>query len=176
MVVTGIECGKHRVIWAPNKTKTEDVELWKESVGHSCGRTNNPNRHNFYVNQKLTCDSPIEAAYYKLGPDVCYQCGDLIDDAGIIAEADDLFKIWNNVRPSCKKPECGDHKATHRRRGKFKATMKRKGKFYNPNPKKKRKTDPVDVLGVTAAVNAIGAITEEWLGVMRDYWNQLRRN
>ena len=54
--------------------------------------------------------------------------------------------------------------------------MKRKGKFYNPNPKKKRKTDPVDVLGVTAAVNAIGAITEEWLGVMRDYWNQLRRN
>ena len=153
------------------------LELWKESIVITHGRTTPENPGNFYVNHKLTCASKVEKQYYKLGPDRCVHCGILIEDESISNQADELFKKYYNVRPSCK--DCGETLFSNGRKKEHLGKRRRADQIGGEQ--KKQKVDSVtqqDLEDVRRAGEAAphGNITDSWIKVMKSWWRKIRRS
>ena len=142
------------------------------------GRTIPENPGNFYVNHKLTCASKVEKQYYKLGPDRCVHCGILIEDESISNQADELFKKYYNVRPSCK--DCGETLFSNGRKKEYLLGKRRRADQIG-GAKKKQKVDSVtqqdldDVTRRAGEAAPHGTITDGWMEVMKTWWRKIRR-
>ena len=85
------------------------------------------------------------AKHYKVGPDRCVYCGIEIDE-DISNEADELFKKYANVRPSCGKGECSKHtKILTSNERKKEVVRKRRRKDQLGGAQKKKKPNPAPI-------------------------------
>ena len=140
------------------------------------GRTIPENPGNFYVNHKLTCASPVEKQYYKLGPDRCVHCGIMIEDESISKQADELFQKYYNVRPSCK--DCGETLFSNGRKKEHLGKRRRAEQLGGAHKKQKR--DSVTQQDLDDATRRAGEtdldenITDSWIEVMKTWWRKIR--
>ena len=120
----------------------------------SCDRTIPKNPCEFYINHKLTSDSEVEANYYRLGPEVCVYCSEAITDSTIVEECDELYQKFSNVRPSCKKNGCGEHRTSHPHKNPNK--KRKRPRVRQPRDAKRRKLNPydLDLVAVTISVQS----------------------
>ena len=101
-------------------------------------------------------------------------------DQTISGAADELFKTFYNVRPSCK--DCGETLASNPRKKVHLGKRRREDQLIGGAIKKQKLNhDPItqeDVERVRAEVEEAGAIGEEptqkWIDAMRKWWKKLR--
>ena len=60
-----------------------------------------------YVDERLTCASKIESAYYtkKFGLPICVHCGEVLPDA-IVSDITEKHKSFKTVLPACESADC----------------------------------------------------------------------
>ena len=102
----------------------------------------------------------------------------MIEDPTISDAADELFKKFYNVGPSCE--DCAETLANNPRKKLHLGKRRREGQLIG-GAIKKQKLNPItqeDVDNVGAEVQEAGPILEEpppkWIEVMRKWWKKLR--
>ena len=105
----------------------------------------------------------------------------MIEDESISKQADEIFKQYYNVRPSCK--DCGETLFSNGRK-KEQLGKRRRDDQIGGGAKKKQKLDSVtqqDLEDATrraeeAAPHLDGNITDSWIEVMKTWWRKIRRS
>jgi len=124
------------------------------------------------------------AKHYKIGPDRCVYCGIEVEE-GISNEADELFKKFSNVRPSCGKDDCTRHTkflTSNERKKEYLGKRRREIQLGGAQKKKKTNRTPItqqDVETVTLLVQGSWSdteITDSWIQTMNAWWRKLRGN
>ena len=114
----------------------------------------------------------------------CVYCGDPVDE-NISEQADELFKTFSNVRPSCGKGDCAKQKnfLTSNERKKQHLGKRRRDDqipIGGAIKKQKRNIAPVTQQDLDTATERTEAawdgVTDDWVKVMTDWWKRLRGN
>ena len=77
-----------------------------------------------------------------------------ITDSTIVEECDELYQKFSNVRPSCKKNGCGEHRTSHPHKNPNK--KRKRPRVRQPRDAKRRKLNPydLDLVAVTISVQS----------------------
>ena len=113
-------CQKTRLVYKQTRPKKEDIRAFNDGIedfAWTCGDRIDDTK-TWMVNEKLTCDEPIETLYYSSMVDgtqdskhelICYGYGDSLDSDVLQKYIDDK-SIHIQVKPTCTSSKCDVHK------------------------------------------------------------------